>query len=85
MKRPVFLQPQTYRQRRLRDAARLLPVLATFLFVLPMLWGDDDTAMRRTGIDAIYLFAAWLLLIIAAWALARRLMPGEAPPAKDRR
>jgi hypothetical protein len=31
MKRPLFVARQTYRQRRLRDAARLLPLLAVFL------------------------------------------------------
>jgi uncharacterized membrane protein len=73
MKRPLFLAPQSYRQRRLRDAARLLPVLAGFLMILPMLWGDEISDVRRTGADAIYLFAIWLFLIIVAALLARRL------------
>jgi hypothetical protein len=73
MKRPLFLAPQTYRQRRLRDAARILPVLAAFLLILPMLWGDETSDIRQTSSDGIYLFVVWFLLIVSAALLARRL------------
>jgi hypothetical protein len=81
MKRPLFLPPQSYRQRRLRDAARLLPILAVFLFILPMLWGDEGNDLRSTSMDAIYLFGVWFLLIVAAGVLARRLSSTDAPPS----
>lgn len=86
MKRPLFLAPQTYRQRRLRDAARILPVLAAFLLILPMLWGDDASDIRQTSSDGIYLFVVWLLLIAAAALLARRLSsePDSADAAKPK-
>jgi hypothetical protein len=80
MKRPLFLAPQSYRQRRLRDAARLLPILAVFLFVLPMLWGEERNDLRNTGVDAIYLFAVWFVLIVAAAVLGRRLSSTDVPP-----
>lgn len=80
MKRPLFLAPQSYRQRRLRDAARLLPILGGFLFVLPMLWGDAASDIRQTSTDGIYLFAVWLILIVVAALLAHRLT-GEADVA----
>lgn len=73
MKNPLFLAPHGYRQRRLRDAARLLPLMAVFLIILPMLWGEETSDIRQTGGDGIYLFAVWFLLIIAAAILARRL------------
>jgi hypothetical protein len=73
MKKPLFLAPQNYRQRRLRDAARLLPVMASFLIILPMLWGEETSDIRQTSSDGIYLFAVWLFLIVAAAILARRL------------
>ncbi len=73
MKRPLFLARRSYRQRRLRDAARLLPVLAGFLIILPMLWGDSSSDVRRTASDAIYIFAIWLFLVVAAALLARGL------------
>lgn len=77
MKKPLFLAPQSYRQRRLRDAARLLPVMAGFLIILPMLWGEEASDIRTTSSDGIYLFGVWFFLIIAAAILARRLT-GEA-------
>lgn len=73
MKRPLFLARRSYRQRRLRDAARLLPILAGFLIILPMLWGDADSDLRRTASDGIYLFSVWLFLIVAAALVARNL------------
>ncbi len=36
-KRPLFLARAPYRRRRLRDAARLLPVVGGFLLLLPLL------------------------------------------------
>jgi hypothetical protein len=77
MKKPLFLAPQSYRQRRLRDAARLLPLMAGFLIILPMLWGEETSDVRQTSSDGIYLFVVWLFLIVAAAILARRLS-GEA-------
>ena len=65
---PLFLARQTYRRRRLMDAARLLPWLGAFLFGLPLLWSAP-----RTGSGLLYLFGAWLVLIVLSFALARRL------------
>ncbi len=88
MKKPLFLPPQGYRQRRLRDVARLLPILAGFFIILPMLWGEESSDLRHTGSDGIYLFVIWLFLIIVAALLARRLSStADAPPpnaAKDK-
>ena len=88
MKKPLFLPPQGYRQRRLRDVARLLPILAGFLIILPMLWGEESSDLRQTGSDGIYLFVIWLFLIIVAALLARRLSStaDATPPnaAKDK-
>lgn len=72
-KRPVFLNPGTYRRRRLRDAARLLPVVGAFLVLLPILWAPGMTETRDTAPDGIYLFAVWAGLVICAALLARRL------------
>ena len=41
-KPPVFLARASYRQRRLRDAARLLPMVAGVLMMLPLLWSRSD-------------------------------------------
>jgi hypothetical protein len=73
---PLFLARRTYRRRRLMDALRLLPWLGVFLFALPLMWSD-----RATASGLLYLFGAWLVLIVLSFALVRRLSddPGEAP------
>ena len=62
---PLFLKRGSYRKRRLRDAARMLPVVGAFLFVMPMLWAHEGTAG-----DGLYIFAVWLCLVLAAAAMA---------------
>lgn len=76
---PLFLARRSYRARRLRDAARLLPVVGMFLFLLPMLWAPAATEARDTAPDGIYLFLVWAGLIVIAALLA----PGLADPAGD--
>lgn len=71
--KPVFLARQTYRQRRIMDAARLLPIAGAFLFCVPILWAPATTAGTETASGTIYLFAVWAGLIILAFALSRRL------------
>ncbi|GLS87193.1 hypothetical protein GCM10010873_21670 [Cypionkella aquatica] len=41
---PLFLARAVYRQRRWRDAARLLPIFGLFLLLLPLLWGEGSGA-----------------------------------------
>ncbi len=78
-KKPVFLERANYRQRRLQDVARLLPVLAAVLFVLPLIWKLTGNEDRGTSDVVIYLFVIWSCLIAAAAILARklRLQPGN--------
>ncbi|WP_373353285.1 hypothetical protein [Pseudoroseicyclus sp. CXY001] len=79
---PVFLARNTYRRRRLADAARILPVLGAVLFMLPLLWREGEAG---TAAGLIYIFTIWTLLIVLARVLSHRLGaaedegPGEAP------
>ncbi|MES2916946.1 MAG: hypothetical protein V4753_17695 [Pseudomonadota bacterium] len=78
MRRPgraLFLARAPYRRRRLRDAARLLPVLGLFLLLLPLLWAPD-ARMTLTAGDVIYFFWVWLVLIALAAAFAPGLRGG---------
>ncbi len=76
-KRPLFLARAPYRRRRLRDAARLLPVLGLFLLLLPLLWAPDGQ-MSLSASDVVYFFAIWLVLIAFAAAFAPGLRGGAA-------
>ena len=75
-KRPLFLARAPYRRRRLRDAARLLPVLGVFLLLLPLLWSPEAQMALNSG-DVVYFFSVWLVLIGLAAAFAPGLRGGD--------
>jgi VIT1/CCC1 family predicted Fe2+/Mn2+ transporter len=68
-KRPLFLARQTYRRRRLGDAARLLPVLGAFLVLAPVLLTPGSV----TTSTMTFIFLVWVALIVAAFVLSRYL------------
>lgn len=70
---PLYLARETYRRRRLTDAARLLPVVGIVLIVLPLLWTSSDGAGPGTAGAKLYLFSVWFGLVIAAHLLSRAL------------
>jgi len=75
-RQPLFVARDTYRRRRMMDAARMLPVVGIVLILLPLLWSPAGDEPRDTAMDGIYLFAIWGLLV----ALAAMLAPGLADP-----
>lgn len=80
----MFLARETYRVRRLMDVARFLPFLGFFIFVVPTLWAKE----AGTAIGVAYIFAAWAVLIVLAFVIARRLRmvdpeAAEADEAQD--
>jgi hypothetical protein len=79
--RSVFLEKQSYRRRRARDASRLLPILAIFLFFVPGLWAMGSPERIITTSQAwIFLFCAWTFIIVVAVYLSRLL---SAPVIND--
>jgi hypothetical protein len=62
----LFLERQSYRRRRLTDAARLLPFFGAVLLALPLLWPDDSGGTGSVPLSAaiIYIFACWGLFIL---------------------
>lgn len=84
---PVFLERQSYRSRRLLDAARILPVAGLFLFLVPVILAGSDGGAPGTGPGGLYLFGVWGVLILAAALLSRHLsralneQPGEPSQA----
>ncbi len=82
MARRLFLERRTYRQYRLQDAARLLPILGLILIFGPILIrGDDAGALTLAG-GLIYYFAIWVILI-GLTALVSRALVGDAPHAAE--
>ena len=71
---PVFLVRRAYRRRRIGDAARMLPLLGLALFLLPAAGlGASDGAAR-----IIYLFAAWVGLVLVSALISRALIRPDA-------
>lgn len=70
---------------RLRDAATLLPALAVFLLMPPVITLFTG-AHKLGGVPLIvaYLFGVWLALIVAAAVLARRLVAPSEPVSAPR-
>ncbi|SMY09575.1 hypothetical protein [Flavimaricola marinus] len=86
-RQPLFLARSSYRQRRLRDAIRFLPITGIVLLMLPLLWprGPDGPG---NGQVLIYIFSAWSFLILLSFLLTRRLRnddaeEGNEPKAED--
>lgn len=78
---PLFLARRSYRRRRMMDAARLLPFVGVFLFLMPILW--QPRAAPGTAEGAVYLFGAWTFLILAARYLAPRVMAAPDETEED--
>ena len=75
---PVFLPEGRYRQKRVRDAAQLLPVLGVALLLVPLLWTPSDAPGGVGNAAALlYVFGVWAGLIAGAFGLARALRPDE--------
>lgn len=72
---PLFLARQSYRRRRIEDAARLLPLLGVILFLLPLMVGGAIGSIRLA-----YVFSVWFGLILSAMFLARYLGRGGQAP-----
>ncbi len=85
---PVFLARSTYRQRRMRDVLRSLPVVGAVLMALPLMWpGSGPDAISLSHV-LIYLFALWAVMILATFVVVRWLRPDpspadDAPPPVD--
>ena len=72
-KPPVFLERQSYRRRRVIDAARVLPFIGLLLWLIPLLWREEGTAAVRSSSAIVYLFGVWALLVLGAGVLSWRL------------
>ena len=86
---PPFLARESYRLRRLMDAARFLPAFGFVLMLLPLMREDPATGTASAASEGAYLFVVWLLLILATVIMSRGLRqtfdsPTAGPPEPDR-
>ncbi len=79
-RRPLFLARASYRKRRLRDGARILPLFGLVLVLLPLMW---PAIPQRVGAHWLFLFLAWLGLIALTALFARDLGEPDAPPQRE--
>lgn len=67
---PVFHEKRTYRQRRVMDAARAAPILALFLWLVPLMWPQDGPGQISSAMALIYIFVIWAGVIIVSFGLS---------------
>ncbi len=78
--RPAFLAPASYRQKRLRDASRLLPLLGLALLLVPLLWvGSGEPGGVANSAALRYVFAVWGILVACALLLLCLIRPADEP------
>ncbi|SMD11702.1 hypothetical protein [Primorskyibacter flagellatus] len=75
----IFVEKQTYRMRRIMDAARLVPLLGVVLFAIPLLWPRGPDMGIMTSRTILYLFGVWVVLILVTMRLSYVLR--SLPPA----
>ena len=83
----LFLERQSYRRRRLADAARLLPFLGAALLALPLLWPDSGDGAEGLPLSSamFYIFSCWGALIVISLIFgfaARRMAAREHAEAE---
>ncbi|WP_425075000.1 hypothetical protein [Sagittula sp. S175] len=78
------LERQTFRRRRMVDAACALPFLGLLLWWLPLLWRTPDTQITTAG-ALIYIFSIWVALPIATGLLIRAIRRASAPDRPEAR
>ncbi|SPF81554.1 hypothetical protein [Pseudoprimorskyibacter insulae] len=76
---PLFVERQTYRRRRLMDAARVVPVVGLFLWSIPLLWSKLPEAAVPTSRALLFVFGVWVALIAVAFLISLPLRPVDKP------
>ena len=79
----LFLARGSYRQRRLRDAARMLPVLGLVLWLIPLMWRREAGQTGGMAAAVTVVFVGWGLLIVLTALIVRRLRPEDGALPDD--
>ena len=81
---PQFVERQTFRRRRMVDAACGLPFLGLVLWWLPLLWRGTDEPVP-TSQALIYIFSVWVALPAATGLLILAIRRNSAPDRPEAR
>lgn len=79
----VFLHRANYRQRRLRDAAKLVPFIGILLWSIPLMWQSDPAGGSMGSAGLVYIFGVWVFLIVLTAVLATRVRADPVADDKD--
>ena len=66
----VFHERRTYRRRRVMDAARVAPLLALMLWMIPLIWPQSGDGTVNSAKALIYIFVVWAGIILLTWGLS---------------
>ena len=80
IRQPLFLARDSYRKRRLRDGARVLPIFGLILFLLPLMW---PAVPQMVLAHWAFVFALWVALIGLAAILASGLGERETASSQE--
>ncbi len=69
----MFLEPRSYRRRRLIDTLRILPVCGLVLFLMPLIWPSTPQDGVPLSLRGVYLYGVWFALVILTGVLSARL------------
>ncbi|MGJ8589513.1 MAG: hypothetical protein ACSHXW_15290 [Yoonia sp.] len=83
LKTSVFLQKASYRQRRVRDAAKLVPVLGAILLAMPLAWQNDAPGETVNSSALVYIFGVWVALILLTAVLSSLIRSSTPPSDKE--
>ncbi|MEM9795232.1 MAG: hypothetical protein AAF919_02015 [Pseudomonadota bacterium] len=73
-------QHRARRRARVADAARLLPLLGVVLFLMPdLILSGADAGEGATAPWLVYLFSAWLLLLVLSFLIGHFYRRDVAP------
>lgn len=69
----IFLERKSYRQRRLRDGVRMLPLFGGVLCAIPVAWANSETDGISNASALQYIFGIWIVLIVLTGIVSNRL------------
>lgn len=79
----LFLERKGYRQRRVRDMARLMPFVGAILWGVPILWAQPGEFGIPTSRAILYIFGVWIFLVVMTLCVTRWLDSDADPDQTD--